>query len=147
MLVYIIPPLFSPGRPLRKSEGPACRLLPLPYDSARGFRHVKRIKILSPETVRRKPPEGKKGTRFPSVTPGFRPTGRGNFTGSRTDCKPRANNGGLKDCTSCCSVLPGVHYTKQNTAEGEEGDGREHPAIPSGVQRGRCVVNDYLGTS
>src|SRR4030065_2148880 len=93
MLVYIIPPLFSPGRPLRKNDGPACRLPPRPYDSARGFRHVKRIKILSPETVCRKPPEGKKGTRFPSVTPGFRPTGRGNFTGSRTDCKPRANNG------------------------------------------------------
>jgi hypothetical protein len=32
-----------------------------PYYSARGFRHVNRIKILSPETVRRKPPEGKKG--------------------------------------------------------------------------------------
>src|SRR4030065_2235735 len=40
------------------------------------------------------PRRGKKGTRFPyDLPPGFRPTGRGNFTGSRTDCKPRANNG------------------------------------------------------
>jgi len=30
---------------------------------------------------------------------------------------------------------------------GRSGDGGEHPAIPVGVQRKRCVVNDYLGTS
>jgi hypothetical protein len=40
-----------------------------------------------------------------------------------------------------------MRYTKQNTAEGEEGDGGGHPAIPSGVQWEQCVVSDYLGTS
>src|SRR4030065_1788868 len=51
-------------------------------------------KYYRPKLSAGNPRRGKKGTRFPSdLTPGFRPTGRGNFTGSRTDCKPRANNG------------------------------------------------------
>ena len=51
-------------------------------------------KYYRPKLSAGNPRRGKKGTRFPyDLTPGFRPTGRGNFTGSRTDCKPCANNG------------------------------------------------------